>query len=81
MKTASDNAAKAVTDKNTEITTEITKIRAERGKIPALKTKADKKLDDLREATDKSNFENAREELYGTAANRSTGAQAKMNKA
>lgn len=81
MKTKSETAAKAVTDENTKITAEINKIRQERGKIAALKTKSDKKLADLIEATDKANFDLAREAAYGTAANRSIGAQAKMNKA
>jgi hypothetical protein len=74
LKTASDNAAAAVTAKDGVIAAEVTKIRAERAKIAGLKQKADKKLADMKEAADKDNFDKAKEALYGTANNRASGA-------
>lgn len=81
LKTDSDNAATAVTNKNTEITTEVGKMRTERTKEKNLKRAADTKLATLEETADKDNFDTAREELYGKANNRASGAEAKMNKA
>jgi len=81
LKTASDNAAAAVTTKEGEITTEVGKMRTERTKEKNLKAAAETKFDTLAETADKDNFDTAKEELFGTTGNRASGAEAKMNKA
>lgn len=81
LKTASDNAAAAVTTKEGEITTEVGKMRTERTKEKNLKAAAETKFNTLAETADKDNFDTAKEELFGTTGNRASGAEAKMNKA
>jgi len=80
LKKASDDAAAAVTAKEGEITTEVGKMRAERTKENNLKAAAETKFNTLEETADKDNFDTAREELYGKANNRASGAEARMNK-
>jgi len=80
LKKASDDAAAAVTTKEGEITTEVGKMRAERTKENNLKAAAETKFNTLEETADKDNFDTAREELYGKANNRASGAEARMNK-
>lgn len=81
LEAAKDKSAKAVTDADTAIKKDIDSSRLKQTEATSLKQKAEKKLSDMEEATNKDNFDKAKEALYGTAKNRATGAQAKMNKA